>query len=125
MLDFGYKKAIEVVKFYFYLLCCNCCYCFVGGGKRREKSYGKKEGRWIEGMCFDFGWREGVSFDFGWRKNVLLLSWWSLCFVFFFLFFWCVWWMYEDVDEDEEGRRWRNVKKIRCWWCTVRNNRPP
>lgn len=37
-------------------------------------------------------------------------------------------WMnvYEDEEEEEEeGKRWRNVeKKIRCWWCTVKYNKP-
>jgi len=28
-----------------------------------------------------------------------------------FGFTWNFLWMYEDDDEDEEGRRWRNVKK--------------
>lgn len=28
--------------------------------------------------------------------------------------------MYEDKDEDEEGRRWRKLKKLKCWWCTIR-----
>jgi len=36
-LDFGYKKTIEVVNF-FYLLCCCCCYCFAKGGNTIEKS---------------------------------------------------------------------------------------
>ena len=30
----------------------------------------------------------------------------------------------ENEDEEEEdGRRWRKVKKVRCWWWTIRSRR--
>jgi len=31
--------------------------------------------------------------------------------------------MIDEDEEEKDGRRWRKLKKVRCWWCTFRSQR--
>jgi len=48
---------------------------------------------------------------------------------FLFSFFWVCLnffmsiWRWDEDEKEKEGRRWRKLNKLRCWWCTIRFSR--